>query len=347
MEWLIQGEGMSSKELIIDILQGDGREEVPFMSPLQTGTLDLMKLTGSYWPDAHHDSSAMARLAAGAHTFAGMDNVRVPFDMLVGASAFGAEIGMGTVDRQLALIGSPIAGAKDLESIDVPDPHSVRRSLVVLEAVEKLSRRCEDVMVVAGMVCPFTLTTQLNGYHQALMNLYREPDLIRDIIEPAAEWCVSYSSACIEAGADAVAFIDGMASNEIIGPPQYAEFALPSQRKVFDSVRGAGALSILHICGRVFENIDLMVESGADGVSIDQEMEVSWVKEKVQGKTALLGNVSPFGALLRRGPEEVRMEALKCIDDGVDILSPGCGFAPHTPLENMRALVSSVTCRSP
>lgn len=337
---------MNSKELLIDILRGGGREEVPFMSPLQTGTLDLMELTGSFWPDAHHDSSAMARLAAGAHTFAGMDNVRVPFDMLVDASAFGAEIGMGAVDRQPSLTSSPITGSKDLDSIDVPDPYAVRRAPVVLEAIQKLSRRCEDVMVVVGMVCPFTLSTQLNGYQQALMNLYRQPDLIRDIIESAAEWCVSYSSACIEAGADAMTFIDGMASNEIIGAPQYAEFALPSQRKVFESVRGAGAFSILHICGRVRENIDLMVESGTDGVSIDQEMGVRWVKEKVRGKVALLGNVSPFGSLLRKGPGEVRAEALKCIDDGVDILSPGCGFAPHTPLENMKALVSSVTHRS-
>ena len=184
---------MSSKELLIDILRGAGSDEIPFMSPLQTGTLDLMKLTGSYWPDAHHDPSAMARLAEGAHPHAGMDNVRVPFDMLVDASVFGAEIGMGALDRQPALISSPIARAKDLESIDVPDPKIARRSLVVIEAVQELSQRYEDMMVVAGMVCPFTLATQLNGYQQALMNLYREPDLIRDIIEPAAEWCLSWA----------------------------------------------------------------------------------------------------------------------------------------------------------
>jgi [methyl-Co(III) methanol-specific corrinoid protein]:coenzyme M methyltransferase len=32
------------------------------------------------------------------------------------------------------------------------------------------------------------------------------------------------------------------------------------------------------------------------------------------------------------------IEAKACLEDGIDILAPGCGLAPHTPLENIKAL---------
>jgi len=35
----------------------------------------------------------------------------------------------------------------------------------------------------------------------------------------------------------------------------------------------------------------------------------------------------------------VKAEAKQCLLDGVDVLAPGCGIAPRTPLANIRALV--------
>jgi [methyl-Co(III) methanol-specific corrinoid protein]:coenzyme M methyltransferase len=43
--------------------------------------------------------------------------------------------------------------------------------------------------------------------------------------------------------------------------------------------------------------------------------------------------------LLAGSPERVTAEAKKCVNDGVDILAPGCGLAPHTPLRNLEAFV--------
>ena len=55
----------------------------------------------------------------------------------------------------------------------------------------------------------------------------------------------------------------------------------------------------------------------------------------------MIGNVSPSRTLLFGTPVTVKAEAKQCLSDGVDILAPGCGIAPRTPLVNIRALVEA------
>jgi [methyl-Co(III) methanol-specific corrinoid protein]:coenzyme M methyltransferase len=78
----------------------------------------------------------------------------------------------------------------------------------------------------------------------------------------------------------------------------------------------------------------------ADGISVDQSMDMRWVKRTLGRRTAAVGNVSPTNTLLFRSPEYVIEECKECIEAGTDILAPGCGFAPETPLANMKAMAS-------
>ena len=114
---------------------------------------------------------------------------------------------------------------------------------------------------------------------------------------------------------------------------------MPYQKRVVGEIRKAGGYSILHICGWTVENMSYMIRSGANGISVDQQMDIGWVKERVNGKAAVIGNVSPTSTLLFDKSQEVMIESRRCIDAGTDILAPGCGFAPGTPLDNMRSMV--------
>ena len=42
-----------------------------------------------------------------------------------------------------------------------------------------------------------------------------------------------------------------------------------------------------------------------------------------------------------KDPETVRRECQKCIDDGIQILAPGCAVAPGTSTENMLAMAEA------
>ena len=64
-------------------------------------------------------------------------------------------------------------------------------------------------------------------------------------------------------------------------------------------------------------------------------------KDLSGGKTSLIGNLSSSGVMLTGTCEEIKAEARKCLERGIDILAPGCGIAPKTPIKNLRALVEA------
>ena len=80
-----------------------------------------------------------------------------------------------------------------------------------------------------------------------------------------------------------------------------------------------------------------MIDTGATALSIDHAVPLMQAKKIVGDKAAIIGNVDPSKTLFLGTPEQVETEAKNCIDAGTDILAPGCGFPPITPLENMKA----------
>lgn len=332
---------MNEKERLISTLRLEEVDRVPCASPLQTGTIDLMKITGAFWPEAHKDANLMAKLAMGAHDIAGIESVRVPFDVTVDATAFGAVTGKETIDRQPSILERPIKTPEDVDRIEIPDPYKSGRAQIVIEAVRKLSERMKETPVICAIISPFMLAGQLRGEQEAIMDIIKNPGFLKRVLEVSAKWGIEYSTAAIEAGADVIAMVDATSSGTVLGPAQYAEFAMPYQKMIADSVRKNGGYSILHICGNTTKNIQYMAQTGVNGISVDQQMDIAWVKEQLRGKCATIGNVSPTSTLLKKSPTDVEEEVRRCIEGGTDVVAPGCGFAPETPLENMKALAAA------
>ena len=58
-------------------------------------------------------------------------------------------------------------------------------------------------------------------------------------------------------------------------------------------------------------------------------------------RARLVGNISSPFVLLPGPIEKIKEESKKALAEGVDILSPGCGIAPTTPLSHIRAMVEA------
>lgn len=39
--------------------------------------------------------------------------------------------------------------------------------------------------------------------------------------------------------------------------------------------------------------------------------------------------------------EEIKEDARRCVEGGINVLAPGCGIAPKTPIKNIRALIEA------
>jgi MtaA/CmuA family methyltransferase len=333
---------LNERARLLRALDLDPLDRIPCVSPLQTGTLELMERSGCFWPDAFRDPRKMYCLSRAAHDIAGLEGVRVPFDVTGEASVLGAETGWEGVDRQPSISRTALTDLEGLETLEVMEPSSGRATKSVLSAIDLLSSRMEGVPVICGIVAPFMLACQLLGLEQTLMNLLVDPSLVRMLVRKAERFDQMYVVSAIDAGADVITMIDAAATGDILGPEQYEEFALPYETGMALRARFGGARSVMHICGHIDSLLPLIRRSGATALSVDQCMDMIEVKRQLEGEMALIGNVSPIEALLFGTPETVEMESLACCRSGADVLSPGCGLAPRTPTRNIKAMVGTV-----
>ncbi|VUT26233.1 MAG: methylcobamide:CoM methyltransferase [Candidatus Methanolliviera sp. GoM_oil] len=100
----------------------------------------------------------------------------------------------------------------------------------------------------------------------------------------------------------------------------------------------------LHICGDVSDRLDLMARTGVDAISIDQKVDILYAKRVTHDflGVCLMGNIDPVGILQQGTPNDVKREAIRCINKGEHgggyVLASGC-VLPVVSQENVEAMV--------
>lgn len=327
------------KERFIQSLEGKEVDKVPVCSVTQTATVELMEMTGAKWPQAHYDPEKMATLAIAGYEIAGLEAVRYPFDCTAIPQTFGCKIMEGTIDTQPSEVDWICKSKRDVEEITIPENFlECERISTVLNATDIVNERVgDDIPVIAGMIGPAAIAFSLAGTNY-LKWLITDPGVVKELLEIGTEICIEYSNALFEHGADAISVPDSEGSPDLIPPQLFESLVLPEHRKLTSKARG---MMILHMCGDATEILEFMAISGFDGISIEEKVDARYAKQVIGKRACLIGNVSPVETLLAKSSEEVKREAKMCIEDGVDILAPGCGIAPHTLLTNLKAFVEA------
>ena len=330
----------TAKERFIRSLERKDVDKVPVCSVTQTGVVELMELTGAKWPQAHYDPEAMATLAIAGHEIAGLEAVRYPFCTTVIAETLGCVFDEGSIDTQPYQLDFPCKDKEDALNFQVPaDLAGSKRIKIMLETAGIIKDRIQDdVPLIAGMIGPASIAFYLCGAKNYLRWCITEPELLKDLMKLGTEVCIEYSNMLFEKGVDAVVIIDSEAGPDLFPPPLFRELVLPEYNKLNAGIKGH---SILHICGDATDILDDMADSGFEGLSVEERTELSYANSVVAGRACLIGNVSPAATLLCKPADQIKKEAKQCIEDGAGILAPGCGIAPRTPVENIKAFVAS------
>ena len=330
---------MNMKERFLAAVRREDVDKVSCACPLQAGIVDLMERCDSRWPKAFRDPMEMAILSAAAYRIAGIESVRVPFDLCVEAEAIGCEISTGTLDAQPHVKTPFVGNPDDIEKMKVPDPRISKPMANVLEAIKILREKIgDDVPIVAGALAPFTLSGQIIGVESIMKNLLRNSTLVKSVLEVAEEIVIAYTSALVKAGADVICLIDPTATGEMLGPKFHSEFSSPYTQRVVKEIHRSGTPVVLHICGNSKSIWDYMVETGVDMLSLSESIDMAEAKKKVGDKVSLAGNIHPINVLLLGQPSDVEKAVKECIEREVNDICPGCGFASRTPLENMKKI---------
>jgi [methyl-Co(III) methanol-specific corrinoid protein]:coenzyme M methyltransferase len=312
---------MNNRQRVLAALRRERVHPIPVGAVTQSASLAQMDALGIRWPAAHFDPELMAGLAGGARTILGFDMVRVPFDQTIEAELLGAQVDHGNEASNCSIRSQPLSWGK-------PDFASGRAGTVV-DAISLL-RRDAGAFVIGGIVGPFTLVCQLAGVAKVLMDAIRTPETLRPLLGSAVRIGTEYAQRQVDAGADAICIEDMSASLDLTSPRIYKNLILPAQQELIAAI---GAPVILHICGSNTKILDLLVETGAAALSLEDRTDLAQAVQR--NRCAVIGGVAPVEVLLNGTAEDVRRASTACLSAGVHILAPGCGIPPGTPTENL------------
>ncbi|MDY0266835.1 MAG: methylcobamide:CoM methyltransferase MtaA [Methanimicrococcus sp.] len=318
-------------------------DKVPVCSVTQTGTMELMALTGTSWPKAFSDPEEMAALAMAGYEIAGLEGVRYPFTSNDMPLAFGCSYSTGTYQSPPHLLDFPCKTEKD--ALDLVQPDDFYEHPAVLSIIQttdflrkEIDEKGYEVPLIAGILGPSSFASSVAGVNNYLMWCIKKPDVLDYLLQVGTEICIEYANYLYDLGVDSVVIIDSEAGPDLFPPPLFNSMILPYYQKITSHVNG---LNILHMCGDSTPILEPMAKSGFKGLSLEEKVDMEYASQSVGNQICLIGNISPADELLLHSPDVVKEVSKQCIEDGVRILAPGCGIAPHTPLKNLKALVQA------
>jgi [methyl-Co(III) methanol-specific corrinoid protein]:coenzyme M methyltransferase len=305
----------------------------------QTGIVELMDEVGAAWPKAQTNPELMAKLAIANYELSGLEAVRLPYCLTVLVEAMGCQVNMGTKNRQPSVIEHPYP--KSLDGAAIPADLLQRgRIPAVLEAIKIVREKVgPDVPIIGGMEGPVTVASDLVSVKSFMKWSIKKTDLLEQALDLATEAAIIYANAMVEAGADIIAIADPVASPDLMSPDTFKKFLMPRLQK-FSA--GVNSVTVLHICGKVNAILGDMADCGFEGLSVEEKIGNAKEGKAIIGDRArLVGNISSPFTLLPGPIDKIKAEAKQALEGGIDVLAPGCGIAPMTPLENIKAMVAA------
>ncbi|MDA8336625.1 MAG: uroporphyrinogen decarboxylase family protein [Peptococcaceae bacterium] len=276
--------------------------------------------------------------------------------------------GSGYNNLHVAALGGTIKyrkiGAPDLEEALVHDLAGVRALdtgrmaghetiQTVWKTTEIVSGRIGDRFVVTTTSWgPFTLAGQICGVEPLMRGTFKAREMVHAVVDFAREFITGFYEPLISRGLiEMVSIADPTASGDLLSRKQFAEFVLPSLRQLTDRWHQKKVKTLLHICGDTTDRLDLLLETGADIISVDHKVDLVKAREAFRGKRCLAGNLDPVAVMLQAGPEQVAQKARDVIQrlggGGGFILMPGCDIGPTVPRENVEALLRTAAATPP
>jgi len=363
----------TSREIVLNVLRGQKVDRIPNFSGMGSITLEGIQQLGYRFNEIHVDARKMADAAASTYRLFGVESAVVPFDMGVVAESLGATVKYydkadqgqiiyptmtrKLIDRSTVRVPEGLSEAeaktfvmKDIErqitEFQWQAPEDISRTgrlPVVLEAIRLLKREVgNEIAIGSWTLGPFTELGQVMDLEVLLKMAAKKPDAVNRHLVFMVEYLTRVITLYIEAGADFITVREMGATSSILSPRMFKSLVLPNLQTLFSRIKSLGVPTVLHICGDTNPIVELMAQSGADALSVDQMNRLNETRAKVPN-VVLLGNYKPFGAPFCEGaPGEVEAMIQQSIEQGADGVWPGCDIWPVVPAENMQAMMAAM-----
>jgi len=340
---------MTSKQRFMAALHGEPVDRPPAASIVSAISYELMDIVGAHFPEANTEPEPMATLAAGVHDVLGYDSVMPIFSIAQEATALGCNVDWSDEDMMPTPTDAPWANRE----VEIKLPDGFFESFLddkyvscAIEAIRLLKKHFGDEVMILGKVMgPWTLSYHAYNVQEFLLDTLIDPDRVNRSLDVLSQVPIIFAKAQLEAGADAIVWADH-ATGDLVRNTMYRDLLLHHHQKLIPQVTfpdGTPAPVILHCCGKSLDRIEYFREAGFAAYHFESANSAEEMVARTEGKVKLAGNINNPVTLFTCGPEEVRAEAQRAIDAGVDIIAPECAVPLQTSVANLKEIVE--TCK--
>jgi uroporphyrinogen decarboxylase len=271
----------------------------------------------------------------------GMDAAILFSDILILMEAMGAPLEFH--EGRGPLFHTTIRDQAALDRLIIPD--IAEQVGFVLETI-RLLRRELQVPLIGFAGAPFTCATYLveggssKVFWETKRMMYQQPAVFHNLMAKITDSTILYLTAQAKAGAQALQLFDSWVG--ILGPDDFADFALPYVQKIIAALQPCG-VPLIYFANNGATLLELSVTSGADVIGLDWRIPIGQAIKKV-GKKAVQGNLDPFALLLPKEQLRARIQRLLKDAEGAHghIFNLGHGIHQFTPPEQARIAVDAV-----
>ncbi len=242
-------------------------------------------------------------------------------------------------------VGHPIPSPDALKGYRPPRPEKSP----LLHAIRYIRRRVPDRAVTMLSRNDFTASWFLCGMDVLMIAYIEDPDFADQLAEMVNEYYCELFRLCVRAGVDVIYLTDDYAykTGTLFSREHFERFILPWLTRGVHAVRDAGALCIKHTDGNISGIIDLLVDTGIDGLGpLEPEAgnDLVELQQAWGDRVALVGNIDVD--LLCRGTAGEVIETTESLvrdltSRGGHVLSSGNTITSSVKPENFRAMIEA------
>ena len=330
------------REEILSLLSGRKIDQVPVFSGLIHVTKEGLEREELSLHEVHQDAGKMAKAATSTFKLTGIPSATLPLDLCAPAEMLGAELNFyeGGEAQFPQVKRALFESAKDLTTKNIPltEIRNKGRFALICEAIRLAKNDIgKEVVISGGIPGPYTLLLYLCNPKNLFIEMKKEPQFVLDALHHLSSFLAKIGEGYREAGADFITIHDMGGSPGFIGPAKYEQFVHPFEKLLIQKLPKPIVLSV---CGSVKNSLQLLAETGADAVSLDQTVDLASARLALKG-TLLFGNLDPIETLYRGDSARVHEAVIGARDAGVDAVWPGCDLVIESPLQNIRAMQES------
>ncbi len=273
----------------------------------------------------------------------GVDAAIIFADILLILEPLGVRLEFSRGDGPV--IHPPVRSGSDVDRLR--DCHPAETVPFVFEAVcQARASLPQHIPLIGFSGAPFTLASYLieggssRHYIETKRFMYADPGAWHALMERLVRLIAAYINGQIAAGAQAVQLFDSWVG--CLSPADYRAFLLPHMKTLFREI--VAGTPVIHFGTETAGLLELMAGAGGDVIGVDWRVDLDTAWRRIGFDRAVQGNLDPV--VLFAPLAELRRQIARVLDAAAGrpghIFNLGHGILPHTPVENVVALVEMV-----